>query len=55
LYSVNGQLLSNLVDKEEDAGNYSIQIEKAVGISRVFLIVLKAGSYHQKKVVFLIK
>jgi hypothetical protein len=55
LYSLNGQLQSELVNKHQDAGNYSLNMLRGSLAAGAYLVAFKAGEYHQEKMVSLMK
>ena len=55
LYSLNGQLQSELVNKHQNAGNYSLSMQRGTLATGAYLIVFKAGEYHQEKMISLMK
>jgi hypothetical protein len=55
LYSINGQMKSELVNKHQDAGNYSLNMQRGVLAAGAYLVVLSAGDYHQEKMISLMK
>ena len=55
LYSINGQLQSELVNKHQPAGNYSLTMQRDNLASGAYLVVFKAGEYHQEKMMSLMK
>ncbi|HMD68510.1 MAG TPA: hypothetical protein VKF42_06470, partial [Chitinivibrionales bacterium] len=55
LYSLNGQLQSELVNTHQDAGNHSLTMHKDALAAGAYLVVFKAGEYHQEKMISLMK
>jgi len=55
LYSLNGQMQSELVNKHQDAGNYSLSMQRSQLAAGAYLVVFKAGDIHQEKMISLMK
>jgi trimeric autotransporter adhesin len=55
VYNINGQLLSVLVNNLQEAGNHSFNMQKGILAAGLYLIVFKAGEYHQEKMISLMK
>jgi trimeric autotransporter adhesin len=55
LYSVNGQLQSELVNKHQPAGNYSFTMQRNKFAAGAYLVVFKAGDFHQEMMISLMK
>ena len=55
LYSINGQMQSELVNKNQNAGNYSLSMKRGVLAAGSYLVAFSAGEYHQEKMIFLMK
>jgi hypothetical protein len=55
LYGLNGQLQSELVNKHQNAGNYTLTMQRASLAAGAYLVVFKAGDYHQEKMISLTK
>ena len=55
LYSLNGQLQSELVNKHQDAGNYSLNMQRGTLATGTYLVVFRAGEYHQERMISLMK
>ena len=55
IYSLNGQLQSELVNKYQPAGNYSLTMQKGKLAAGAYLVVFKAGDFHQEKMISLMK
>jgi trimeric autotransporter adhesin len=55
LYNLNGQLQSELVNKHQDAGNYSLSLQRGRLTAGAYLVVFKAGDFHQEKMISLMK
>jgi hypothetical protein len=55
LYSVTGQIQSELINKYQAAGNYTLQLQRGPLAAGAYLAVFRAGDYHQEKMVFLTK
>jgi nitrite reductase/ring-hydroxylating ferredoxin subunit len=55
LYSINGQMQSELVNKREDAGYHTLNMQRGMLATGVYLVVFKAGDYHQEKMISLMK
>lgn len=55
LYSLNGQMQSELVNKLQNAGQYSLDMQRGSLATGPYLVEFKAGEYHQEKMIFLMK
>jgi hypothetical protein len=55
LYSVSGQLLSELVNGTRDAGEHTLYLSKATHAAGAYLAVFQAGDIHQEKMISLMK
>jgi hypothetical protein len=55
LYSINGQLQSELVNKHQDAGNYALSMQRGNCATGAYLVAFRADDYHQEKMISLIK
>ena len=55
LYSLNGQLQSELVNKHQDAGNYALSMQRGNLAAGLYIVAFKAGDYHQEKMISLVK
>jgi hypothetical protein len=55
LYSLNGQLQSEPVNKHQGAGYYTVSMQKSIVAAGSYLVVFRAGDYHQKKMIFLMR
>ena len=55
LYSINGQLQSELVNKHQDAGNYALSMQRGNCAPGAYLVAFSAGDYHQEKMITLMK
>ena len=55
LYTLNGQLQSELVNKHQPAGNYSLSMQGGNLATGAYLVAFKSGDYHQEKMIFLMK
>jgi hypothetical protein len=53
IYSVNGQLQSEAVNMQQNAGYYNLNLQRSVAASGAYLVVFRAGEYYQKKMIFL--
>jgi hypothetical protein len=55
LYSLNGQLQSESVNKHQEAGCYTVNMQRVIAAAGSYLVVFRAGEYYQKKMVFLMR
>jgi hypothetical protein len=55
VYSFKGQLLSEPVNKQQNEGYYSLNIQKNEYATGSYLIVFKAGEYNKKRIISIIK
>lgn len=55
LYGMNGKLISEIVDKVQNPGYYSLGLRKSVCSAAPYLVVFKAGEFYRKSMVFLMK
>jgi predicted small secreted protein len=55
VYNINGQLLSELVNNQQDAGNYRLTMQKGNLAAGLYMVVFKAGDFHQEKMISLMK
>jgi trimeric autotransporter adhesin len=55
LYNINGQMLSELVNGYQDAGNHTMNLQKGNLAAGAYLVVLRAGDFHQEKMISLMK
>jgi hypothetical protein len=54
LYSLNGQMQSELVNKRQNAGQYSLFIQRGLRLAAgAYLITFKAGNFRQEKMIVL--
>jgi trimeric autotransporter adhesin len=55
LYSLNGQLQSELINKHQPAGNYSLNLQRGNLATGAYLVSFRAGDYHQEKIISLMR
>jgi hypothetical protein len=55
MYTINGQMQSELVDKHQNAGKHSLILQRGMLAAGAYLVEFRAGSDHQEKMVFLMK
>jgi hypothetical protein len=56
LYSIDGRLQKELIgDKHQDAGNYSLSMHRGSLAAGSYLVVFRAGDFHQEKMIFVMK
>jgi 5-hydroxyisourate hydrolase-like protein (transthyretin family) len=55
LYSLNGQLQSELVNKHQSGGNYSLTMQRGNLAAGAYLVVFKADDVYQEKMISLMK
>jgi hypothetical protein len=55
LYNLNGQLQSELVNKHQDVGNYTLSMQRGNLAAGAYLVSFKAGEYHQERMISLMK
>lgn len=55
VYGMNGQLQSEPVNMQQGAGYYTVNMQKGVSAAGPYLVVFKAGDFHQQKMVFLMR
>ncbi len=55
IYSINGQMQSEPVNKYQNAGYYLLNMQKGMLGNRPYIVVFKAGNYYQEKMLFLMK
>ena len=55
LYSSKGQLQSEPVNMQQNPGYYTVNIQRGAFAAGSYLLVFKAGDYHQEKMIFLMK
>jgi hypothetical protein len=55
LYSINGRLQSELINKEQAAGSYSITMQRGLLATGAYLVSFRAGGCHQEKMMYLMK
>ena len=55
LYKLNGQLQSELVNKYQSPGNYSLSMQRGKIATGAYLVSFKAGDFHQEKMISLMK
>ena len=55
LYNVKGQMQSELVNMQQGAGYYTVNIQKGTSAAGSYLVVFKAGEYYLKKMIFLMR
>jgi predicted small secreted protein len=55
IYSIKGQLQSEPLNKQQEAGYYTVNIHYGSIAAGSYLMVFRAGAYYQKKMVFLRK
>lgn len=53
LYTISGQLQSESVNMEQGAGYYTVSLQRGNAAAGAYLVVFRAGEYHQEKKVFL--
>jgi hypothetical protein len=55
LYNSIGRLQLELIDKLQNAGYYSLSMQRRACAAGAYLVIFKAGSYYQKKTIFLMR
>ncbi|MDD5672891.1 MAG: hypothetical protein PHC61_01900 [Chitinivibrionales bacterium] len=55
LYSLNGQLQSELVNKNQEAGSHFMSMQRGKLAAGLYLVDFKAGDVHQERIVSLMK
>jgi aryl-phospho-beta-D-glucosidase BglC (GH1 family) len=55
LYNINGRLQSEIINKHQEAGSYSINQRFVPAATGSYVVVFKAGEYSRKQMVYLIK
>jgi hypothetical protein len=55
LYTIKGQLQNELVNKNLEAGKYTLNMQSGKLAEGIYLVAFKAGDFHQEKAVSLMK
>ena len=55
LYNVKGQMVAEMVGRQQQAGEYAVSLQKGPGAEGAYLVVFKAGEYKRTRMVQLVK
>jgi len=55
VYNLNGRLQSDLVNKYQAAGNYSLGLKRGSLATGAYVVAFRAGDYHQEKIISLMR
>jgi predicted small secreted protein len=55
VYSIDGRIQSDLLNTHQDAGRYTVNLQKGMFAPGAYVVVFKTGDYHQEKMISLMK